>query len=223
MATKDRAKLKIAITRHRREVCAPVTPKMQLGVAQQREDGIGCRGGETAFRLNTACNHCEEPDCLPSCPTGALYKREEDGIVDVDSTFCVGCRRCEAACPYGAPQYDPVEKIIKKCNCRVDEIDADAGRKLSPQVARRRMGGQGDRPRRDPVAPRQSSAGRPSIGFATLSREVSKHSVAVAVDKRPRQFRAATAPVASSWKKTCLLHLITAQKCIEIRAPTNLL
>ena len=41
--------------------------------------------------------------------------------------MCIGCRRCEAACPYGAPQYDPADGLVKKCNMCVDEIDA--GRK----------------------------------------------------------------------------------------------
>ena len=47
--------------------------------------------------------------------------------MDIDSTLCIGCRRCEAACPYGAPQYDPSDNLVKKCNGCVDEIDA--GRK----------------------------------------------------------------------------------------------
>jgi anaerobic dimethyl sulfoxide reductase subunit B (iron-sulfur subunit) len=74
-----------------------------------------------------SCNHCADPACLPSCPTGAIFKRKKDGIVDIDSTLCIGCRRCEAACPYGAPQYDAESNTVKKCNMCVDEIDA--GRK----------------------------------------------------------------------------------------------
>jgi anaerobic dimethyl sulfoxide reductase subunit B (iron-sulfur subunit) len=74
-----------------------------------------------------SCNHCAEPACLPTCPTGAIWKRSKDGIVDIDSTLCIGCRKCEAACPYGAPQWNPKEQIIQKCNLCVDEIDA--GRK----------------------------------------------------------------------------------------------
>lgn len=64
---------------------------------------------------------------MPTCPTGALFKRKADGIVDIDSTLCIGCRRCEAACPYGAPQFDVIDGIVKKCNMCVDEIEA--GRK----------------------------------------------------------------------------------------------
>ena len=64
---------------------------------------------------------------MPTCPTGALFKRKQDGIVDIDSTLCIGCRRCEAACPYGAPQFIPELNVVSKCNLCVDEIDA--GRK----------------------------------------------------------------------------------------------
>lgn len=128
----------------------------QLGFIHNNRDCIGCRtceiackdknglppgprfrrvvyleGGEYpnpyAYFVNVSCNHCAEPACLPVCPTGAIWKRSKDGIVDIDSTLCIGCRRCEAACPYGAPQFDPHENIVKKCNFCVDEIDA--GRK----------------------------------------------------------------------------------------------
>ena len=80
-----------------------------------------------AYKINISYYHCAEPACLPTCPTGAIWKRTKDGIVDIDSTLCIGCRKCEAACPYGAPQWDPRENVIKKCNLCVDEIDA--GRK----------------------------------------------------------------------------------------------
>jgi Fe-S-cluster-containing dehydrogenase component len=69
-----------------------------------------------------SCLHCEDPPCVPVCPTGASYKREEDGIVLVDSEKCIGCSYCSWACPYGARELDENQKIMKKCTLCVDRI-----------------------------------------------------------------------------------------------------
>ncbi len=69
-----------------------------------------------------SCLHCEEPPCVPVCPTGASYKREEDGIVLVDYDKCVGCKYCSWACPYGAREIDANQKVMKKCTLCVDRI-----------------------------------------------------------------------------------------------------
>ena len=69
-----------------------------------------------------SCLHCEDPPCVPVCPTGASYKRESDGIVLVDSDKCIGCKYCSWACPYGAREVDEHQKIMKKCTLCVDRI-----------------------------------------------------------------------------------------------------
>jgi len=69
--------------------------------------------------LGTQCFHCENPPCTKSCPTGATWK-EADGIVVVDYNWCIGCRYCEASCPYFARRFNwkepevPVEEINPK-------------------------------------------------------------------------------------------------------------
>ena len=69
-----------------------------------------------------SCLHCEDPPCVPVCPTGASYKRKEDGIVLVDYDKCIGCKYCSWACPYGAREFDEKQKVMKKCTLCVDRI-----------------------------------------------------------------------------------------------------
>jgi anaerobic dimethyl sulfoxide reductase subunit B len=76
-----------------------------------------------AYPVSTACMHCEHPQCVYACPTTAMYKREKDGLVLIDESKCIGCRYCEWACPYGAPQYDSDRGVIVKCDLCVDLID----------------------------------------------------------------------------------------------------
>jgi anaerobic dimethyl sulfoxide reductase subunit B (iron-sulfur subunit) len=75
-----------------------------------------------AFWTSMACNHCDEPLCVINCPTTAMYKREEDGVVLVDADKCIGCRYCAWSCPYGAPQFSAITGRAAKCNFCVDLI-----------------------------------------------------------------------------------------------------
>ena len=69
-----------------------------------------------------SCLHCEDAPCVTVCPTGASYKRAEDGIVLVNEDHCIGCGLCAWACPYGAREMDPAEGVMKKCTLCVDRI-----------------------------------------------------------------------------------------------------
>ncbi|MEM9393149.1 MAG: 4Fe-4S dicluster domain-containing protein [Pseudomonadota bacterium] len=69
-----------------------------------------------------SCLHCEDAPCVTVCPTGASYKRTEDGIVLVNESDCIGCGLCAWACPYGARELDLAEGVMKKCTLCVDRI-----------------------------------------------------------------------------------------------------
>jgi molybdopterin-containing oxidoreductase family iron-sulfur binding subunit len=68
---------------------------------------------EGRFYVPVACQQCENPPCVKVCPVGATW-REPDGIVVVDYDWCIGCRYCMAACPYGARHFNWAEPTIPK-------------------------------------------------------------------------------------------------------------
>ena len=69
------------------------------------------------------CFHCEQPWCVSACPTGAMSKREDDGIVYVKAELCVGCKACIVACPWKIPQWDMVNGRAIKCDYCRDRVD----------------------------------------------------------------------------------------------------
>lgn len=70
------------------------------------------------YHLSTACNHCANPACVAKCPTGAMYKDEETGLVLHDDELCIGCGLCAQACPYGEPIM--MEKEGKTVSAKCD-------------------------------------------------------------------------------------------------------
>ncbi|MDE3198098.1 MAG: 4Fe-4S dicluster domain-containing protein [Acidobacteriota bacterium] len=68
---------------------------------------------EGHFYVPVACQQCENPPCTKVCPTGATWK-EKDGIVVIDYDWCIGCRYCMAACPYGARHFNWTTPSIPK-------------------------------------------------------------------------------------------------------------
>lgn len=79
------------------------------------------QGGRMVY-FPRSCLHCETPACVTVCPTGASYKREDDGIVLVNADTCIGCKLCSWACPYGAREYDETDGVMKKCTLCIDKI-----------------------------------------------------------------------------------------------------
>ncbi len=67
------------------------------------------------FYLPRICNHCLNPVCVASCPSGALYKRGEDGIVLIDQNRCRAWRSCVAACPYKKTYFNWFTGKSEKC------------------------------------------------------------------------------------------------------------
>jgi molybdopterin-containing oxidoreductase family iron-sulfur binding subunit len=68
---------------------------------------------EGHFYMPVQCQQCENPPCVKVCPTKATWK-ERDGITVVDYNWCIGCRYCMAACPYGARHFNWAKPRIDK-------------------------------------------------------------------------------------------------------------
>jgi Fe-S-cluster-containing dehydrogenase component len=142
-----------------------------------------------------SCLHCETPDCVTVCPTGASYKRAEDGIVLVDEDKCIGCQLCAWACPYGAreialphpkmPTSDAGRKdskrgTMQKCTLCVDRIYNETLDEHDRQPAcvmacptRARMFGDLGDPDSDvskAVAEREGFALMPEFGYQPVNR-----------------------------------------------------
>jgi len=71
-------------------------------------------GVRRTFFVPKLCNHCENPPCVQVCPVGATFTTR-DGVVLVDEKYCIGCRYCIQACPYGARWFHPTKRVAAKC------------------------------------------------------------------------------------------------------------
>ncbi len=95
--------------------------------------------------ITSACNHCQHPGCLASCPksdpnnlenpSNAIIKRSEDGIVLINQEFCIGCKNCTQSCPYGAPQFNSNSLKVEKCTFCIHRLYDENGERTGFQPA----------------------------------------------------------------------------------------
>ncbi|TCI97657.1 nitrate reductase subunit beta [Aeromicrobium sp. IC_218] len=90
----------------------PVVEKLR----RESEDKVRLELEQTfMFYLPRICEHCLNPSCMASCPSGAIYKRAEDGIVLVDQDRCRGWRQCITGCPYKKIYFNHRSGKAEKC------------------------------------------------------------------------------------------------------------
>ena len=96
-------------------------PNLRDGVEEQVKAEF-----ESVFMmyLPRICEHCLNPACVASCPSGAMYKREEDGIVLVDQEKCRGWRMCVSGCPYKKVYFNWQTGKAEKCTLCYPRIEA---------------------------------------------------------------------------------------------------
>jgi Fe-S-cluster-containing dehydrogenase component len=95
-------------------------------------------GSKSSF-MKAQCMHCVDPACASACMLGA-YKKREFGIVTYDVSYCIGCRYCEVACPYGVPKFEwskAAPRMVKceLCNHRLAEGKLPACAEVCPRQA----------------------------------------------------------------------------------------
>lgn len=78
---------------------------------------------ENAFMvyLPRLCEHCLNPTCVAACPSGAIYKHEDDGIVLIDQDRCRGWRQCVSACPYKKIYFQLENQTFRKMHIVLSE------------------------------------------------------------------------------------------------------
>lgn len=76
---------------------------------------------EDKYYMPVQCHQCRKPPCVKVCPVGATWQ-QKDGIVVIDQDWCIGCRYCEAACPYEARRFNFAEPQLSP-----DDINPDQG------------------------------------------------------------------------------------------------
>jgi len=79
------------------------------------DEGGGTYPNAYYFYMPRLCNFCSKPSCVEACPHGALYKRDDFGVVLRDEIRCQGAHLCSQACPYKKIYFDTVEKISRQC------------------------------------------------------------------------------------------------------------
>lgn len=85
------------------------------------DDGT-VRSTAFGYYVSLACNHCAAPACVEVCPTGAMHKDADTGLVGVDETRCIGCGYCAMSCPYACPTVDREKGHSVKCTGCIDRV-----------------------------------------------------------------------------------------------------
>ncbi|UCD30750.1 MAG: 4Fe-4S dicluster domain-containing protein [Planctomycetota bacterium] len=94
--------------------------------AYKQESKSCCAGGSSNWSfIKKNCMHCNVPACAQACPVAALIKTEE-GPVEYREKYCMGCRYCQLAYPYGVPQYEWLDRMprVRKCTLCMECVEA---------------------------------------------------------------------------------------------------
>ncbi len=98
-------------------LCELVCSVMHDGVSNPARSRIKVMKWESeGLYVPMSCQQCEDAPCMNVCPVKALSRDEDLGFVTVDYDVCIGCRSCVAVCPFGAMNYNVIDKKVFKCD-----------------------------------------------------------------------------------------------------------
>ena len=119
---------------HACETACKAWRQLEPGIRWRRVENIwhGDYPAITCSTLSISCMHCVNPACIESCPTGAIAKRQSDGLVLVDQDLCIGCQACLPACPYHVPQFGTDGKMQKCDMCIGKSADGNKFQSAPP-------------------------------------------------------------------------------------------
>ena len=100
------------------QVACKLENTVALGQGRNKVCTIGPSGtypNLQMYFMAAMCQQCENPACVQVCPTGAIYKDEEDGVIKIDRSLCIGCTSCKRACPYDCINTNKELRVADKC------------------------------------------------------------------------------------------------------------
>ncbi|MFH1242456.1 MAG: 4Fe-4S dicluster domain-containing protein [Pseudomonadota bacterium] len=98
-------------------LCELVCSVMHDGVSNPERSRIKVMKWESeGLYIPMSCQQCEDAPCMNVCPVKAVSRDKDFGFVAVDYEICIGCRSCVAVCPFGAMNYNTIDRKVFKCD-----------------------------------------------------------------------------------------------------------
>jgi Fe-S-cluster-containing hydrogenase component 2 len=96
-------------------ICETICSMYNEGISNPKISRIKIISWEPSIDVPIVCKQCVEPLCAKSCPVEA-FKKNDNGILEVDQELCIGCGACVESCPFGAITVNPITGKMSKCN-----------------------------------------------------------------------------------------------------------
>ena len=98
-------------------LCELVCSVMHDGVSNPARSRIKIMKWESeGLYVPVSCQQCDDAPCMNVCPVKAIFRDEDTGAVMIDHNLCIGCRSCVAVCPFGAMNYNVIDRKVFKCD-----------------------------------------------------------------------------------------------------------